>query len=126
MKIAAALFGEEISPRFDCCTGLLVCGEEGNEVRLDFRGQTAGIRIEEVLRRKPDCLLCGGIRRCDLFMLTECGIHVIDGLTGDAHDAVNRCRKGTLETEDQRNDDQAAQRRRRRCRRQGGGRNART
>ena len=98
LKIAAALFGEEISPRFDCCTGLLVWDEDGYEVRLDLRGRTAGARIEEVIRLKPDCLLCGGIRRCDLFLLTKCGVRVIDGLTGEARTAVAQCRNGTLGT----------------------------
>jgi len=126
MKIAAALFGEEISPRFDCCTGLLVRDEGGHEVRLDLRGWTAGARVEELVRRKPDCLLCGGIRRCDLFLLTECGIRVIDGLTGEARTAVEQCSDGTLQAKMENNTTQAAPRCRRRCHRQRGGRNARS
>jgi len=126
MKVAAALFDEEISPRFDCCTGLLVCGPDGSEVRLDLRGRTPGSRLEEVVRCKPDCLLCGGIRRCDLFMLTDCGIHVIDGLTGDARDAVSRCRDGTLESGGAGFFTPATQRRHGRCRRRKGGHNARS
>lgn len=124
MKVAAALFGEEISPRFDCCTGLLILDEDESEVKLDFRGRTAGARIEEVIRRKPDWLLCGGIRRCDLLLLTECGIRVVHGLTGPARMAVDQCRNGTLKTGAEKNSTQVALRGRGRCRRQKGGRNA--
>ena len=103
MRIAVALFGDEVSPRFDCCTGLLVQDADGSEVRLDLCGRTAHARIQEVVRQKPDCLLCGGIRRCDLFFLTETGIQVIDGLSGEARVAVDACRNDALnqETENQ-------------------------
>jgi hypothetical protein len=96
MKIVTALFGEEVSPRFDCCTGLLVSGTDGTELPLDFRGQTDSARIGEVVRQRPDVLLCGGIRRCDLVVLAESGIRVIDGLNGEARLAVEQCRSGAF------------------------------
>lgn len=96
MKIAIALFGDEVSPRFDCCTGLRFVSDDGSEENLDLRGQTATARMSEVLKRHPSQLLCGGIRRCDLFLLLESGIQVIEGLCGDASVALDACKRGEL------------------------------
>lgn len=96
MKIAISLFGEEVSPRFDCCTGLRFVEQDGVEENLALRGQSAGERLSEVLRRQPQVLLCGGIRRCDLFLLAASGIKVIDGLYGPASEALEACLQGTL------------------------------
>ncbi len=126
MKIVAALFGQEISPRFDCCVGLLVCDEE-SERQLDLRGWTVGERLEEVIKIMPDCLLCGGIRRCDLYVLNECGINVWDGLTGEARRAVEECQRGTLgRAVTTNNSPRLSSARSRRCRRKKGGNNARS
>lgn len=96
MKIAVALFGDEISPRFDCCTGLLTKDRDGHQVRVDLRGRSAEARVEEVVDCRPDCLLCGGIRRCDVYLFTECGIRVIEELSGDAQTIAQQYKSGTL------------------------------
>jgi len=40
-------------------------------------------RIEILIQHKVDTILCGGIRRCDFFLLHNTGINVQAGLTGE-------------------------------------------
>lgn len=126
LTIAAALFGDEISPRFDCCTGLLVVKSDGSVERRDLRGRTAGFRIAAVLQCRPTCLLCGGIRRRDSFLMTDNGIRVIDGLCGQANAAVEALKAGLLQEQTGNNSNRADSKNNRRCRsKHEGGRNAR-
>jgi hypothetical protein len=96
MKVAVALFGEEISPRLDGCVELLVCHDDREE-RIDLRQANGLERLAAILKLAPDVLLCGGIRRCDYFLLVQSGIDVIPGLTGTASHRLADLRQGTLQ-----------------------------
>ncbi len=87
MTVAVALFRNEISPRFDCCAGLVFV--EPGASWIEARHATpetegAESRIQLILQGKTDVFLCGGIRRCDYLRLQSEGVTVIPGLTGPA------------------------------------------
>lgn len=102
MRLAIALFGEEISPRFDCCAALaildsaaafttaerLCCGTPDGERRLNL-----------LLSQKVELLLCGGLRRCDWFRLEAQGIGVLAGFQGQADELFAAYQEGRLPRE---------------------------
>ena len=99
MIVGIALFNDEISPRFDCCTGLAVVDTAKgfkNATRIDLRGTDYHRRVDEFLAHKLDVLLCGGIRRCDFYLLKTSGIDMIPGLSGSAADRLADFTRGSL------------------------------
>lgn len=102
MRLAIALFGEEISPRFDCCAALAIldsaaafttaermcCGTPDGERRLNL-----------LLSQKVELLLCGGLRRCDWFRLEAQGIRVLAGFQGQANEIFIAYQEGCLQSE---------------------------
>jgi predicted Fe-Mo cluster-binding NifX family protein len=102
MWVAVALFGEEISPRFDCCGALaFVDSEQGFETAevIHFNNPDGEKRLGLLLERNAQVLLCGGIRRCDWFRLQAQGIEVFSGLQGQASDCFKDYREGRLQPE---------------------------
>ena len=100
MLVVIPIFGTRISPRFDCAPHL---------VFFDLREGTISDRREEsiahlhwrsritlIVERKVDVLLCGGIRRCDIFLLAESGIDVRAGLVGAVDDVLNAFMRGEI------------------------------
>ncbi len=99
MNVAIALFGNEISPRLDCCTSLAFVSLEGDwsdAERIDFNSQEDFRRLEILLDRKTDKLLCGGIRRRDWMLLSGSGVEILANLTGSAQLRFQELKSGLL------------------------------
>ena len=102
MRIALAMFGEEMSPRFDCCGALAFADSEQafeTAEMIRFTSPDGESRLGLLLERRSQILLCGGIRRCDWFRLQALGIKVISELQGRASDRFKDYREGRLQPE---------------------------
>lgn len=91
MVIAVALFGDEISPRFDCCVELAFVADQGDlcsAKRMRMKRSDSEARIMRLMDQSCRALLCGGIRHRDRLRLKASGITVIDGLYGPAHERL--------------------------------------
>ncbi|RJO64424.1 MAG: hypothetical protein C4523_18350 [Myxococcales bacterium] len=95
MKVVVALFDEEVSPRLDGCTGILVADDE-IEAIIDLKQATCQQRLMEIVKQAPAMLLCGGVRRCDYFFLVHSGVQVLTGLSGSARTRLDEFRGGAL------------------------------
>jgi len=87
MNFALSLFDNEISPRFDCCTAIAFLSDTAKfktAERVEFKGADGEERLRLILNRECNILLCGGIRKQDFLRLKAGGVHVIEGLSGDA------------------------------------------
>lgn len=95
MKLVVALFENDISPRLDCCTSMLVVDGAEEEI-IDLSEATWMERLEEIVNRAPQALLCGGVRRCDYFYLVQSGIRVYSELSGLARERLVEALSGEL------------------------------
>jgi tRNA 2-thiouridine synthesizing protein E len=87
MKVALSLFGEEISPRFDCCTSIAVLNENdelSEAEHVSFKELGGEERLQLIFHRACEILICGGIRKQDRIRLEAAGIQVVDDLMGEA------------------------------------------
>ncbi len=100
MKVAIPIFRTRVSPRFDYATRLLVfeiqkdvivSREEISLEHLPWR-----YRIVFLVSQNVDVVLCGGIRRCDYFLLINAGIEVCAELVGETDDVLNDHLKGKI------------------------------
>jgi len=101
MKIAISLFGNRISPRFDCAQGFLI-GRAVNGVVLERQelpaeGLPALARVRKLLELGIDILICGGIDRFSDQKLRRHGIKIYAWVTGEVEDALNCFLRGELE-----------------------------
>ena len=100
MRLALPMFGEKISPRFDCAARLLIVEVQGGAIRGRREESIEQIhrqsRIGFLLERKVNVLLCGGIRRRDYFSFVNAGIDVYAGLTGEAEDVLEAFLNGRI------------------------------
>lgn len=103
MRIAIPTYGEYISPRFDCAGTLMIIdpgeGETASPVEHNLSEVTDGTRPALLAQMNVTVLLCGGVRRCDLFALEGLGIKVVDGLMGFWRSILNDFLAGRLDGE---------------------------
>jgi predicted Fe-Mo cluster-binding NifX family protein len=101
MKVAVALFGEEVSPRFGCSTEVLIASVEAGGVNVEGAQDLTGAppwQWPEVLSRMGvSTLVCGGIHGRFQQELERRGIQVIWGVIGPAADALHALQNGTLQ-----------------------------
>ena len=99
MLVAVALFGNEISPRLDCCTSLAFVpleGEWSDATRVEFDDGEDFRRLQTILDRETGKLLCGGIRRRDWMLLSGSGVEIVANLTGGAQPRFEELKAGLL------------------------------
>jgi predicted Fe-Mo cluster-binding NifX family protein len=102
MRIAVALFGEEMSPRFDCCGALAFADSEqgfDHAEIIELTTPDGERRMGLLSAHQSQVLLCGGIRRCDWLRIQALGIEVISGLQGQASDCYRDFQEGCLQPE---------------------------
>jgi predicted Fe-Mo cluster-binding NifX family protein len=100
MLIAIPTFGSRISPRFDCAATLMIAEILESSI-TDRREEPIGHmqchdRIAFLKSRNIDVVLCGGIRRCDFYYLTDAGIDVCPGLFGEAEHILEAFSNGEI------------------------------
>lgn len=101
MKIAIPLFGNRISPRFDCAQGFLlgraVNGMVLERQELPAEGLPTLARVGKLLKLGVDILICGGIDRISDQKLRRHGIKIYAWVTGEVEDTLNCFLRGELE-----------------------------
>jgi predicted Fe-Mo cluster-binding NifX family protein len=102
MKIAIALFGNKVSPRFDLSPKLWIIREENGEVvhqeKVSLEGLTILQRIEKLNLNGASKLICGGIHDFCLNQLSNMGIEVFHNVMGEAETALKNFLKGQLQS----------------------------
>lgn len=100
MKIAIALFGSKVSPRFDLSPEFWVITVENHKVIHQERIPTQGLdipqRTEHLALSGVKKLICGGIHDFSLEALRNMGIDVLYNVIGEAAIALTLCLKGEL------------------------------
>ena len=105
MKLAIPVFRTKISPRFDQTQGFVLLETERAGIvareSLSTRGWTVIEKMQHLLDRGVDVLICGGIDRASLQYMSFNGIHVYSWVTGEVEDAVecfldNRMKPGII------------------------------
>jgi predicted Fe-Mo cluster-binding NifX family protein len=93
VKVAIPMFGERVSPRFDCAASFLLVeiehGEVLNRRELDASGWGADERTKRLVALGVKVLLCGGIDRGSTASLRSEGIMVYSRLAGPIERSLN-------------------------------------
>ncbi len=88
MKIAVPLFGERISPRFDCAGEIIIVSTERGRIvhraKLLTGGMTSFEKIKKLKELNIDVMICGGIDKDSEQRLLQHGIDIKPWLCGDA------------------------------------------
>ena len=102
MKVAMALFGTRVSPRFDCAPGFEVIeisdGDISARTHLDTRGMAIPDRLKKLAELGVETLICGGIDARSAEQLEFSGIKIYSWVTGEAEDALSCLLEGQLES----------------------------
>ena len=102
MKIAIAIFGTRVSPRFDFAPGFMLVeitdGEIVGRREIPAEGWEGLERIEKLAESAVEAVICGSIDRFSLRQLEMRGIKVYSWITGEAEDALSSFQKGQLES----------------------------
>ena len=103
MRVAVALFGQEVSPRFGCTSQMLLAtvGEGGVQVEgvRDLRGLAPWQWPELLSSLGVEKVVCGGVHRQFLTEMERHGLEVIWGVIGPADEALAALHKGTLRSD---------------------------
>ena len=93
MTTAIALFGERISPRFDCTLNFMVITSSESSITEQhtetIRDHMPILKVRRLADLKVDTLICGGIDESSREQLRAHGIKVLSNLKGNADDAVS-------------------------------------
>ena len=101
MKIAIALFGNKVSPRFDLSPEFWMITAENRKVVHQERISTERLdipqRMEQLALSGVKKLICGGIHDFSLNELQNRGIDVFHNVIGEAEIALTLCLNGELQ-----------------------------
>lgn len=100
MKIAIAIFGTRISPRFDFSPEIWVIEVERGEVVRQEKLSTANLnlpqRLEQLTSNGVHKIICGGIDGFSRNQLRSRGIDVVQDIMGDAEVVFDLFMRGRL------------------------------
>ncbi len=100
MKIAIPLFGDRVSPRFDCASKLLIATVEKSKVidrkELFIENFSFSERLENFGGMGINVLICGAIDNFSNHYLTDHHIKIISWVTGDAQESLGLFLSGDL------------------------------
>ena len=92
-RTAIALFGERISPRFDCTLTFKLITSSESAITEQFtetiRDHMPVMKVRRLADLKVDTLICGGIDESSREELRAHGIKVLANLKGKVEDAVS-------------------------------------
>ena len=102
MKIAVALFGTRVSPRFDCAPEFRIVEADNGEIiaawKISTQKLSAVQRTKKLIELGINEVICGGIDVFSAEQLHHCGIRMYSWITGQADDAVDCWLRGELKT----------------------------
>jgi predicted Fe-Mo cluster-binding NifX family protein len=104
-KVIIVLFGNEISPRFDLATEVMIVtigagGRVEEEKTLVLSHPSPDKLCHMILTEDTHTLICGGIEEEYYQYLTWKRVNVIDSVIGDADCALEQFAKGELKPGD--------------------------
>lgn len=103
VKVAIPIFGDRISPRFDCARQILVLELRGKEIfgrqEISKEGWLPYSEAAAMKELGINTVICGGIRHWDLFSLKGQGIRVIPHVFGEIDNVINLFLAGKLKPE---------------------------
>ena len=103
MKLAMPVFGERVSPRFDCAASFLVADvQEGRFVeRHEFEAVdwAPHERINRLIQLGVNTVICGGIDRWSAESLRSVGITLYGWISGSIEDTLAALLRGDLHCE---------------------------
>jgi len=101
MKIAIALFGSKVSPRFDLSPEFWMVTTENRKVVHQERISTGRLdipqRMEQLVLSGVKKVICGGIHDFSLNELQNRGVDVFHNVIGEAAIALTLCLNGELQ-----------------------------
>ena len=102
MKIAIALFGSRVSPRFDCAPAFRIvetnAGKILNTEDISAEKWDVWDRIKKLKELGVNALICGGIDMFSIQQLNRRDIKVYSWITGEAEDALRCLIRGQLKS----------------------------
>ncbi|MBN1845043.1 MAG: NifB/NifX family molybdenum-iron cluster-binding protein [Sedimentisphaerales bacterium] len=100
-KVAIALFGTRVSPRFDCAPTFQIVQTDGRTVtateEVSAQAWSAVERVNQLRTRQVNTLICGGIDMFSAQQLNHYGIKTYSWITGEARDALDGLLQGKLQ-----------------------------
>ncbi len=101
MKVAVPTFGDRVSPRFDCAASFLVltvdCGEIVQREEVSAAQWPPHERVNYLVRRGVDVVICGGIDRWSAASLGSVGITLYGWVAGSIEESLEALRRGELQ-----------------------------
>lgn len=101
-RIAIALFGNRVSPRFDCAPAFRVAETDAGKIlnSEDISAEKWNVwdRIKKLSELGVETLICGGIDGFCAQQISEHGIRIYSWITGEAEDAITCLIRGQLES----------------------------
>jgi len=103
MKIAIPTFGIRVSPRFDCAEGVLIVTVDGGKCaareELVASGWPPHERINKLLQRGVDTVVCGAIDWWSVESLRSAGVTIYGWVAGEIEEVLAALLRGELDSE---------------------------
>lgn len=104
-KILVALFGNEVSPRFDLATEVMIARVDSDarvseEKTLVLPHASAEKLLHMIVREEVQVVICGGIEEEHYQYLTWKRVNVIDSVVGDVECVLDRYARDGLRSGD--------------------------
>ncbi len=101
-KIAIALFGSRVSPRFDCAPEFKLVeldkGQTNSSHDIPAQNLNAAQRVSKLKEFNITDLICGGIDMVSAGQLDYHGVKIYSWITGEAEDALECLLQGKLQS----------------------------
>ena len=102
MKVAIAVFGTRVSPRFDCAPAFRVVETDDGRILSseDVSAEKWSVwdRIKNLSDSDVEVLICGGIDGFSAQQISGRGIRIHSWITGEIEDALSCLLRGELES----------------------------
>jgi predicted Fe-Mo cluster-binding NifX family protein len=101
MKILLTVHDNDIAPRFDQTTEVIIAEHDGRQLSADLRTiilsrRSAEDLIDLIIKEGIDCVVCGGIEENYYRFFAWKKIAVFDGIIGSHSDALQMALSGRL------------------------------
>jgi len=98
--ISISIFNKRLSPLFDTSQNLLVVDLEGSQEKcrevISFVSLSPLKKIEKLVEKKVDILICGAISNFFVHPLVKANIRVIGNLCGEYEEIIDTFKKGEV------------------------------
>ena len=100
MLISISIFNRRLSPLFDTSQNLLLVDLEGSQEKgrevISFASLSPLKKIEKLVEKKVDILICGAISNFFIHPLVKANIRVIGNLCGEYEEIIETFKKNEI------------------------------